>query len=45
MPRFSTSFNFGANAAKPRKPRAGGKKRGGKSDAWRAYVGTSRRKR
>jgi hypothetical protein len=38
------SFNFGANR-KSKKPRAGSKKRGGKSDAWRAYVGAGKRKR
>jgi hypothetical protein len=33
MPRFDTSFNFGLNATKPKKPKAGKRKkaRGGRS--------------
>lgn len=41
----NTSFDFGANATKPKKPKAGGSNKGGKgsggkSDAWRAYTGS-----
>jgi hypothetical protein len=37
-----TSFNFGANARKPRKGRKG--RKGGPANAWAAYVGSKRRK-
>jgi hypothetical protein len=40
--KFDTSFNFGANA-KPKTRKRPGKK-GGKSNAWTAYVGDKRRK-
>ncbi len=41
MAKFDTSFNFGANR-KPKKGKAK-KGKGGKSDAWRAYVGGKRK--
>ena len=38
MAKANVSFNFGANA-RPKKGKKGkAKKRGGKSDAWRAYT-------
>jgi hypothetical protein len=44
MAKFDTSFNFGANR-KPKKPRAGGKGKGGKKGgAWAAYVGGKRKR-
>lgn len=45
MPRFDTSFNFGANAPKARRPKAkkpkqsAGSSSGKRSNAWTAYVG------
>lgn len=44
MAKVDLSFNFGFNR-KPKKRRGGGKKGGKKSDAWRSYVGTGRRRR
>jgi hypothetical protein len=41
--KFDTSFNFGANA-KPKKRQRKAKKSGGKSNAWTAYVGGTKRR-
>ena len=49
MAKFDTSFNFGANV-KQKKPKAGGKKggrkktSGKKSNAWRAYSSSGKRR-
>jgi hypothetical protein len=43
MAKVDVSFNFGANV-KPKKPKAGGKKRRGRPGAWAAYVGSKRKR-
>ncbi len=38
MAKGSVSFNFGANAPKPKKPKKPGGKKGSQSNAWRTYT-------